>query len=155
MTLADKIVVLQGGWIEQVGSPITLYQRPANLFVAQFIGSPKMNIADCSVDGAGVRFANGQTMATVLPARTVSNIGVRPEHITLVGTGEADISGVVDVVEQLGSDTFVYVDVDQVGLFTVRLAGHVEMAEGIETGLRFERQHLHLFDDQGLAVAAG
>ncbi|MEQ9690907.1 MAG: sn-glycerol-3-phosphate ABC transporter ATP-binding protein UgpC [Bauldia litoralis] len=153
MTLADKIVVLQAGRIEQVGAPIDLYMRPANLFVAQFIGSPKMNVADCQPAEGGLAFANGQTMS--LPGADVAarKIGIRPEHITLAAPEESDVTGVIDVIEQLGSDTFVYVEVDKVGLFTVRLVGHVEMTEGDPAGLRFDRDHIHLFDADDRALA--
>jgi multiple sugar transport system ATP-binding protein len=149
MTLADKIVVLQSGRIEQIGSPIELYLRPANLFVAQFIGSPKMNVVDCAADDDGIRFANGQSMPLPLPAATVSKIGVRPEHISLVEPEIADVTGTIDVIEQLGSDTYAYVAIDQVGLFTVRLPGLTEIAQDAPVGLGFERSHVHLFDGGG------
>ena len=152
MTLADKIVVLQAGRIEQVGAPIELYMRPANLFVAQFIGSPKMNVVDCSPTGSGLTFPNGEAMLLDAPHDDARKVGIRPEHITLVSTEEADITGRIDVIEQLGSDTFAYVEVDQVGLFTVRIVGHVELKEETAIGLRFDRDHIHLFDSQDTAI---
>src|SRR5437868_9861126 len=93
MTMADKIVVLNGGQIEQYGSPLELYERPANLFVAGFIGSPKMNLV--SGEAAGY-----QRSAT---------IGIRPEHLK-IGREEEGWPGIVSVAEHLGSDTFLYVD---------------------------------------------
>jgi multiple sugar transport system ATP-binding protein len=153
MTLADKIVVLQGGQIEQIGSPIDLYLHPANLFVAQFIGSPKMNVVDCTADGGGIRFANGEAMDLPPPDGVPARIGMRPEHIALVDPERADISGTIDVIEQLGSDTFVYVAVDQVGLITVRIAGLSDLAQGAPVGLGLDREHLHLFDDDGRTLS--
>ncbi|MCP4382423.1 MAG: sn-glycerol-3-phosphate ABC transporter ATP-binding protein UgpC [Hyphomicrobiales bacterium] len=152
MTLADKIVVLQAGRIEQVGVPIELYMRPANLFVAQFIGSPKMNVVDCSPTADGLTFPNGEAMVYDAPHDDARKVGIRPEHITLVPAGEGDITGKIDVIEQLGSDTFAYVDVDKVGLFTVRIVGHVELVEEATIGLRFDRDHIHLFDPQDNAI---
>ena len=96
MTLADKIVVLRAGKIEQVGSPIDLYERPANSFVAQFIGSPKMNFfapADLLPDAAA------QIGAKLLDSQT---IGMRPEHLTIASAGKAVVEGKLELVENLG-----------------------------------------------------
>ena len=96
MTMADKIVVLNAGNIEQYGSPLELYERPANLFVAGFIGSPKMN------------FVPGEAAGE--PG--VATLGVRPEHLKIGKEGEG-WPGTVSVAEHLGSDTFLYVDAGQ------------------------------------------
>jgi multiple sugar transport system ATP-binding protein len=106
MTLADKIVVLNAGQIEQIGSPMDLYNRPANVFVGGFIGSPQMNF----VDGARLGDPGAKT------------IGIRPEHIGL-SRESGDWKGKVIHVEHLGADTIVYIESDQVGLITVRLFG--------------------------------
>ncbi|SCB20418.1 ABC transporter ATP-binding protein [Rhizobium lusitanum] len=106
MTMADKIVVLNRGNIEQVGSPLELYKRPRNLFVAGFIGSPKMNF----VKGAYAQSLGGDT------------IGVRPEHV-LLSTTSGDWQGKVTVAEHLGSDTFLHIDVDGIGVMTARGSG--------------------------------
>ncbi|RWA72814.1 ABC transporter ATP-binding protein [Mesorhizobium sp. M1C.F.Ca.ET.193.01.1.1] len=105
MTLADKIVVLNAGRIEQIGSPMELYNSPANDFVAGFIGSPKMNF----IDGAKL----GET------ARTV---GVRPEHLT-VDTKSGAWKGTVVHAEHLGADTNLYLDCEKAGMLTVRIFG--------------------------------
>jgi multiple sugar transport system ATP-binding protein len=105
MTLADKIVVLNGGRIEQVGAPMELYNSPANEFVAGFIGSPKMNF----IDGARL----GETAKTV---------GVRPEHIT-VDPHAGTWKGTVVHAEHLGADTNLYIDTEKAGLLTVRVFG--------------------------------
>ena len=105
MTLADKIVVLNGGRIEQVGGPMELYNSPANEFVAGFIGSPKMNF----IDGARL----GETAKT---------IGVRPEHLT-VDAKAGTWKGTVIHAEHLGADTNLYIDTEKAGLLTVRIFG--------------------------------
>jgi multiple sugar transport system ATP-binding protein len=125
MTMADKIVVLNKGRIEQVGSPLDLYRSPANLFVAGFIGSPKMNL----ISGAA---------ASTYGAHT---IGIRPEHVTL-STTEGLWRGLVTVAEHLGSDTFLHVHVDGVGTITTRTGGEFPVRHG---------DTVHKFNDKGLA----
>jgi multiple sugar transport system ATP-binding protein len=135
MTMADKIVVLNLGRIEQVGTPIDLYERPANLFVAGFIGSPKMNLI-------GGRIAAG------LGAET---IGIRPEHVA-VSTDSGQWPGRVSVAEHVGSDTFLYVAVPDAGEVTVRVVGDIRLAEGAAVFLTPEPGRLHRFDANGLAI---
>ena len=106
MTLADKIVVLNAGRIEQVGAPMELYNNPANEFVAGFIGSPKMNFIDAAKLGEG-------------QAKT---IGVRPEHLT-VDANSGAWKGTVVHAEHLGADTNLYIDSEKAGLITVRIFG--------------------------------
>jgi len=135
MTMADKIVVLNAGNIEQVGSPMDLYNRPANLFVAGFIGSPRMNF----VTGEAAKPWNAPT------------VGIRPEHIRLsreTGTWK----GVVGVAEHLGSDTFLHVHVDSVGTMTVRADGDFAGTHGDAVWLTPDENRIHRFDDKGLAI---
>ncbi len=140
MTLADRIVVLEFGKIAQVGSPRELYEKPANLFVAQFIGSPRMNVV------------NAATAPQVdLPPQATS-FGVRPEHITLVKTGSGSIDGTVDVLEYLGADTFVIVSCGAAGQLTVRVNGSTDLSPGDPIGLKFDRENMHRFDAKGLAL---
>ena len=139
MTLADRIVVLEFGKIAQVGSPRELYEKPANLFVAQFIGSPRMNVADAA-SAPGV----------ALPAEAKS-FGVRPEHIDLVEAGAGRIDGTVDVLEYLGADTFVIVSCGDAGQLTVRVNGNSSLKPGDPVGLDFGDDVVHKFDEQGLA----
>jgi len=113
MTLADKIVVLNAGRIEQVGAPMELYNKPANEFVAGFIGSPKMNFIDAA------RLGEGQ-------AKTV---GVRPEHMT-VDTAGGEWKGTVVHAEHLGADTNLYVETEKAGLLTVRIFGVYDAEPG-------------------------
>ena len=135
MTLADKIVVLSAGKIEQVGRPIDLYNKPANLFVAGFIGSPKMN------------FLTGPA-AEKLDATT---IGIRPEHIRVVPAGGA-WQGRISHLEQLGSDTFVYVTIEGAEPVTVRIVGQADFEVGAAVGLEADAGHIHRFDKDGRAL---
>ena len=132
MTLADRIVVLNGGIVEQVGTPMDLYERPASQFVAGFIGSPRMN------------FITGE-MARVHGAETY---GVRPEHISL-SRDTGTLSGTVTLTERLGSDTFVHVDVAEVGHVNVRAGGRADLTAGQKVYLTPDAGAVHLFDRDG------
>ncbi|MXQ06441.1 sn-glycerol-3-phosphate ABC transporter ATP-binding protein UgpC [Alphaproteobacteria bacterium GH1-50] len=136
MTMADKIVVLQAGVIEQVGSPLELYSRPRNTFVAGFIGSPKMNL----IGGAEAQKHNAQT------------IGIRPEHIE-ISTTEGMWKGTVGVSEHLGSDTFFHVQtpISEEPL-TVRATGEMSLGYGADVYLTPRPEFLHRFDAQGLRI---
>jgi multiple sugar transport system ATP-binding protein len=153
MTLADRIVVLEFGRIAQIGSPRELYERPANLFVAQFIGSPKMNVIPCRTE-AGIYALDGGRSATFVGDRPASHLGIRPEHITLGPTGSGQCDGVVDVLEYLGADTFVIVDAGPLGQIVARITGDVAVRPGERVGLTFDTTP-HFFDADGLAVQAG
>jgi len=136
MTMADKIVVLQAGVIEQVGSPLELYRRPRNKFVAGFIGSPKMNL----IDGEEAAKHNAAT------------IGVRPEHIDVVESNGI-WQGTVGVAEHLGSDTFFHIH--NTGLaetMTVRAIGDVSLNHGDTIHLNPRAEEIHRFDAQGLRL---
>jgi multiple sugar transport system ATP-binding protein len=137
MTMADKIVVLNKGTIEQVGSPLDLYHTPRNLFVAGFIGSPKMNL----VGGPEAKRHGAET------------IGVRPEHIAL-SRERGTWTGTVGVAEHLGSDTFLHVTVEGVGAMTVRTPGDVPVASGDVVHLTPDPDRLHRFDATGNALPA-
>jgi multiple sugar transport system ATP-binding protein len=115
MTMADKIVVLNGGRIEQVGSPMQLYNAPANAFVAGFIGSPKMNL----YTGA------------LAAEKGCATYGLRPEHVTLSQTAGA-WQGRVRHIEYLGADTVVYIDIPQVGEMIVRIPGEMPLEIGAQ-----------------------
>ncbi len=136
MTMADKIVVLRAGNIEQVGSPLELYRTPRNLFVAGFIGSPKMN------------FIAGEEAAR----HGAHTIGVRPEHIS-VSESEGPWSGTVGVSEHLGSDTFFHIH--ETGLadtITVRADGEVGFRHGDRVRLTPREDVIHRFDAEGLRI---
>ncbi|MCA0940113.1 ABC transporter ATP-binding protein [Yangia mangrovi] len=143
MTLADRIVVLEAGKISQVGSPRALYERPGNLFVAQFIGSPKMNVMPTGVAGLN--------LPEPLPA-AARHLGIRPEHIALTAPGQGQLDGTVDVLEYLGADTYVIVDCGAAGSLTVRAIDSPELTPGAPCGLAFEPAQIHAFDAEGLAL---
>jgi multiple sugar transport system ATP-binding protein len=132
MTMADKIVVLNAGRIEQVGAPLELYNHPKNLFVAGFIGSPRMNL----IEGAEAAKHNAHT------------IGVRPEHISV---GDGPWEGIVGLSEHLGSDSFLKVAVEGIGTLTVRAPGEVNARHGDRIRLA-PAGKIHRFDTNGLAI---
>ncbi len=154
LTLADRIVVLNGGDIQQVGGPLDLYERPANKFVAQFIGSPTMNVVPVSGTEAGVTIANGKTIALPhLPdTQQAVEMGIRPEHLDVVDPGAGDLNAVADVVEHLGSDTNIYVKVDGVGPLMVRKHGNIPAKSGDRLGLRVRSEKVHIFAPDGTAL---
>ncbi len=136
MTMADKIVVLRAGIIEQVGSPLELYHNPRNEFVASFIGSPKMNL---------IKGPEAQK-------HDASSIGVRPEHIDVSHT-DGIWKGVVGVAEHLGSDTFIHVhDTGLTEMMTVRITGDIAAKHGDTIYLTPQMDKLHRFDAQGLRI---
>ncbi|MCA3485996.1 MAG: ABC transporter ATP-binding protein [Rhodobacter sp.] len=136
MTMADKIVVVNQGRIEQVGSPLDLYRAPANLFVAGFIGSPKMNL----IGGPEAARHGAVTM------------GLRPEHIDL-STSAGTWRGTVGISEHLGSDTFLRVQVEGPGMITVRTGGDSGLRHGDAVFLTPQTGRMHRFDADGKAMA--
>ncbi len=147
MTLADRIVVLKDGQIMQVGTPRELYERPDNVFVAQFIGSPKMNMMACGTEGDTFTLPGGGTgPLQTSQQRATEQLGTRPEHIEIVEEGKGHCNGVVQVSEYLGADFFHYIDCGALGLLTVRTTGATEDLEGQTVGLKFDTDRLHFFD---------
>lgn len=149
MTLADRIVVLEFGKIAQVGTPKELYERPANLFVAQFIGSPKMNIMPCKTDAGAFHLSGGGTGSFDGTTPAVS-LGVRPEHITIVDQGAGHTNGRVEVVEYLGADCFVVADCGELGRIMVRTDGDTTVKPDDDIGLEFNSEKLSFFDKDGM-----
>ena len=135
MTMADKIVVLRAGRVEQVGSPLDLYRKPANRFVAGFIGSPNMN------------FLEGEAAA----GHGAHAIGVRPEHFQMSKT-EGQLAGTVGVAEHLGSDTFLHVQLDGGTHVIARAAGEFPVSHGDRVWLTPQEGRIYRFDRQGLAI---
>jgi ABC-type sugar transport system ATPase subunit len=146
MTLADQIVVLKDGVVEQVGAPITLYEQPVNQFVAGFIGSPAMNMLPVSL-------LRDAPLATTHAA----TVGLRPEHLTLTDAGV--LHGAIERIEHLGATAYAYVqlkgsDTDATVVVTVELRGEARarIVPGAAVSLAFEAQHAHYFDRAGCRV---
>ena len=163
MTMADKIVVLQAGQVEQVGSPLELYERPRNLFVAGFIGSPRMNAIP-----ARVATVVGGAARLELPGGAVSHVplngarlapgpvtlGVRPEHVSVDGAGPPDggLAGTVTLAEHLGAETILHVEVAQGPVLVARADGRAPQRIGQPVTLTLDPRFCHLFDPAGPAL---
>ncbi len=160
MTMADKIVVLRDGYVEQIGRPLDLYHGPANLFVAGFIGSPAMNIMEGTISGLSDNFVEvvldggykvnipckpGDGAVTGAPIY----FGVRPEHLDTEGQGDVQIPGKVFAVERLGGETYVYVVTSQGNEITVHTPGDRGISEGGEITVGVSSESSYLFTQQG------
>ncbi|KQT53702.1 ABC transporter ATP-binding protein [Aureimonas sp. Leaf454] len=156
MTLADRIVVLNRGRVEQVGTPLELYRDPDNLFVAQFIGSPAMNILSGRASGRAVILEHGAG-AVPIPAPDgvvgALHVGVRPEDLSIAPAGEGFLTGTVTLTEALGEVTLIYVDLGRKGEpLVAKVAGSVELPRGSAIHLRADPQSLRFFDEGGRAL---
>jgi multiple sugar transport system ATP-binding protein len=163
MTLADRIVVLDEGRIMQAGSPRELYNNPKSRFVAEFIGSPKMNVLPC-VDKVGKIVFAGQSRPAARktapdgasslssPATTIASLGIRPENIALCAADAGHINGSVAVCEYLGSEQFAYIDCGFEDLVTVRVEPDEAVPVGSVVGLFLDRDKLYGFDDHGVRL---
>ncbi|MBV9219958.1 MAG: sn-glycerol-3-phosphate ABC transporter ATP-binding protein UgpC [Methylobacteriaceae bacterium] len=160
MTMADRIVVLRSGKIEQVGSPLELYHYPANVFVAGFIGSPKMNLVPVKVQSAG---ADGVTIVlpgggtATIPVQSsnaapgsAATLGVRPENVAISADGP--IAGEITVVEHLGGETLVYVNVGEGPFITVKAGGDSAANVGARVRLSLKTDEANVFDTNGAAM---
>jgi multiple sugar transport system ATP-binding protein len=135
ITMADRIAVLNAGRIEQLGSPLELYSTPQNMFVAGFIGSPKMNF----IDGKEASKRNAET------------IGIRPEHLK-ASTAAGDWKGKIRAVEQLGSDTYLHVNTEGIGKLTVRASSEFSIRYGDQIYITPDSSKIHLFNEAGEAI---
>jgi multiple sugar transport system ATP-binding protein len=177
MTMANRIVVINGGSIEQIGSPLELYNRPGNLFVAGFLGSPRMNFFPARVTSAHGRTleivprgVNDRLSVTVygdaaVPATgDIVTLGVRPESVRETPTAEGlTVSGTVKVVESLGRETLLYVDADpfvtadsesQQGYIAVHLGRQIPVAYGSPMTLSISQRDVFVFDHTGATIAS-
>ena len=169
MTLADRIVALDRGKIQQVGPPLHLYARPSNLFVAGFIGSPKMNLLPATIVGVGSgRATVGIDRAAVesrfelaidAPAGDSVTIGARPETVEIIAgdqpapPGSTVLPAQVESVERLGNITFAYLDAGTPEVITVQLIGPSDLEAGQAVQIALRVDQMHVFDRHGVAVA--
>ena len=155
MTLADRIVVMNRGRIEQLGNAMDLYHKPRNLFVANFIGSPKMNIFNITDFAKGVaKLGSGVSIKVnrSIKDNQAIKLGVRPEHITIARGTEGDCEGSIDVVEHLGNDTYLYVKTKDLGLINMRVVADSSYSPGDRIKIKFATNHIHLFNKSGQSV---
>jgi multiple sugar transport system ATP-binding protein len=161
MTLADRIVVLSAGRIEQVGSPLELYEHPANLFVAGFIGSPKMNFLDAELvaatsEMAQVQLPNGARLTAHVDASRAQpgarvKLGIRPEHFER-DQPENALGATVSFVESLGGETVAYCEIDGTNTaLTCSFDGRTRLRSGQALALSLPAAYCHLFDEAGVA----
>ena len=165
MTMADKIVVLNAGLIEQVGSPLELYHRPRNLFVAGFIGSPKMNFIKATAS-----MAAGDTLAVTLPGGSVLSLpargaklsanqsvtlGVRPEHLVVGKPADAVLNSKLRLAEYLGSETMFYASLPDGSDISVKADGLAQAKAGSDLAIGIPAAACHLFNAEGMALING
>ena len=150
MTLADRIVVLRAGRIEQVDTPLGLYNRPANLFVAGFIGAPNMNLFETTARAGQAELPGG--LRVDIPGDGKATLGIRPQHLRLADDDEPALEGTVTLVEGLGAETVVHARAaDGTNMVTV-LAGQPSVRIGDRVRLALDRTALHRFDAEGLRI---
>jgi len=160
MTMADKIVVLREGYVEQIGAPLDLYNNPSNMFVAGFIGSPSMNFLDVNISGftednVEIELENSkkiQVPCSPLGELTTNEsikMGVRPEHLNLTENGDAKLDGKVFAVERLGGETYLYVNTVNNDELTVHAPGDKVISVGDSVSIGFSSKNCHLFDKKG------
>ena len=162
MTMADRIFILNDGYVEQVGTPLELYRKPANIFVAGFIGSPKMNFLSVKV-----LQIEGQQVTLQLPGEDqmqlqreninfkvgdTLTLGIRPEHFELEQNKGCSLSATVDIIERLGNETYIYANDANDNLLTVVGDGELDVSNKEKLKIHFTTDHCHLFgrDDQSI-----
>lgn len=160
MTMADKIVVLKDGHVEQVGSPLELYNYPDNIFVAGFIGSPKMNFLTVQVnevtsESTSVTLVDGQSLTLPLTNKGVTvgdtlSLGVRPEHFFEDGQGDMAINIDIDVIECLGGTSYVYGNSGEQQVI-IQCGESFNHKRGDQVSFGFDIRRCHLFDSKGIA----
>ena len=159
MTLADKIVVMNHGRIEQAGRPLELYYKPANMFVAGFIGSPAMNFLPARIIGkCKVKLEDGTDLSVVLPDNckigNAITIGCRPEHMTLTSQAKGDISGTLDLIERLGEVGYAHVKLNNNSTIIVEVRGEPPIANDGKIGVVLNSKRLHLFGTDSRSIVS-
>jgi len=155
MTMADRIVVLRGGNVEQIGKPLDLYNNPVNRFVAGFIGAPQMNFLQGRAGDNAVSFADNLEVALTIssPASRDITVGVRPESIGVSLDGRGDATATVENFEQLGAITYIYSTLSTGEALTVQLASQMPLQRGQSIGLTFSAETLHVFENNEAGLA--
>ena len=157
MTLADRLVAMNGGQVEQIGTPMELYETPASLFVAGFIGTPPMNILPCVVRGGQAMLGEIPMLPVALPDGTQISIGIRPEHVLVREPAATPLRGVVELIELLGAETLAHVSIaSERRMFTLvaRVPEGTAPKEGDAVALDAQHKRLTLFDAEGRRVQA-
>src|SRR4051812_25769003 len=163
MTLADRLVVLNAGHVEQVGAPLDVYHRPRTRFAAGFLGSPRMNfiagkVTEVTGAGVAVELAGGGTITVPVAAGGVAagapvTLGVRPEHIRIVPSGAAPLSAAIQLIENLGDHSILHLDREQHdGGRVLAKVDRAPAAEGATVGFELPAAECHVFDARGLAL---
>ncbi|KQN77235.1 sn-glycerol-3-phosphate ABC transporter ATP-binding protein UgpC [Devosia sp. Leaf64] len=151
MTMATRIAVLNKGNLEQVGTPYELYNSPKNLFVASFIGSPKMNLIKGTASAGGVNLTGFGTLPiSVVPGDVT--VGIRPEHLRIGEPGDVTIEGTITLVEYLGSELFVYVALADGQTVLAQAPGHAKHTRGDKVTLGLNGRDAHFFDADGARI---
>jgi multiple sugar transport system ATP-binding protein len=164
MTLADRIAVLDAGLVRQFGAPMDLYHYPDNLFVAGFIGSPKMNFipvtaatagkdAGITVAGSGLKKIAAAVNANGIQKDQKLTLGIRPEHVEVLVNGKGQLNGTVQLVERLGNQTFMEVETATALSITALVEGDLVLDIGDNVGVNFKATDCHVFDELGNAFA--
>lgn len=150
MTLADRIVVLRKGVIEQVDTPLGLYNSPANLFVAGFIGAPNMNFFQCTATDGKATLPGG--LHVDVPSDGAVTVGIRPQHLRLAQEGEVAIAGTVTLVESLGAETVVHAKAEDGTVMVTVLDGQPGVKLGDPVRVALDHAQVHLFDADGQRI---
>jgi ABC-type sugar transport system ATPase subunit len=161
MTLGDKIVVMNKGRVEQVGSPLHLYHHPQTQFVAGFIGSPKMNFLSARVTEVGpentqIMLESGRVISAAIDSSSLEKgahvqLGLRPEHMS-VTCDKNTLEGEITLVEHLGEQSYLYVDIQQEGEFVLKVDGDNQYQAGDNVTFGIKPNSLYLFNHQGHAL---
>ncbi|NHK27914.1 sn-glycerol-3-phosphate ABC transporter ATP-binding protein UgpC [Parvularcula flava] len=159
MTLADRIVVLNECKIEQIGSPMEIYRRPATQFVATFVGSPRINLLPVTVnagtdDKAAIALPNGEQLLTAIPMAKLPEgesftVGIRPEHARIAEDGVGEVTGTAEVVERLGERCLIYLDLGNGHKLTAEDRGGSTVKAGDTCTVKVKSSRAHLFDSTG------
>ncbi len=153
MTLADKIVVLNEGKIIQIGSPHKLYNYPKNLFVAEFIGTPKMNILDCIKKEGYIYLDEYKKTNIKTKKESIFKLGIRPDNIEICKSEKNILSGHIKFCEYLGSEQYVYVDCEiNNKLIIVKIDPNIKVVLNKKIGLKFISKYVHFFSKEGLRL---